>query len=614
MHSYKETLIAFGAYLLLALVVYGGVIAFGYSIIDDQLLVSRNMFIQGPTLRNLAHAFSTYDPELYIPFTLVSYQINYAIGGLEPWIYHLTDILLHSGSALLVTCIARRFVFSEVLAYAAGLVFLLHPINTEAIVWISGRKDILSTFFALLSIVYFLKSRDGSWASLSLLFFLFALLSKASVMTLPLIFALLMLTDTRSVPDTVRRLSPFILLSTVFAVIAIFGKQRIVESSGFVETLLMAGKSVIFYLQKLFVPTGLNPFYPYHDPITITSPDFAIPLLIIIAITVFSIISLRFTKWVLLTWVIFLILLSPSFLNAHKGITWFFAVDRYVYFPSIVLIIGYVCLIEYAMRRMWRQKALIVGVVLVHIVILGGLAMKQARIWSSDESMLRHSLQLYPDNVPARSAFASLYASVGDLASEEAVLKQGQAYREHITYTLGLGSVEARKGNADTAQTYYTQAEAIDPTNPEVYFYQGVLAESEGGTEYAMTLYKKAVDLDVSYVAPMINLGAIAADAGDNETALEWYERALRWSAGSEQLQYNTALVLESMNRKDEAFTHFRDAYALNSRNTDIATTYAYRLYERGDISRARRVVSEYLAHDSENRTMRRLEELLSAQ
>lgn len=611
MPTRRETLITFGIYLLLALIVYGGAVTYGYSIIDDQLLVSRNLFIQGISLRNVVHAFTTFDPELYIPFTLLSYQLNYVIGGLSPWIYHLTDIVLHSASALLITIISRRFVSTPLLAYAAGLIFLLHPLHTEAVVWISGRKDTLSTLFALLSIHYFFKSTSASWLSLSLLFFLCALLSKAAVLTLPIVFAMLMLADRRGVRETVLRLQPYILLSSIFAVITFFGKQRIVQGAGLTETGLMAAKSTVFYLQKLLIPLGLNPFYPYHDPITITSSDFFIPLIIVSIITLGTIVVVRKTAWYLMVWLIFLILLSPSFFNAHKGSIWFFAVDRYAYFSSIVLIIGGMAALDVLIRHFWKYRVVISTAVLMFVLTLAVLTVNQVSIWRSDEVMLRHSLRLYPDNVPARTAFASLYASVGDLESEAAVLKQGEAYRQNIAYTLGLGSIEARKGNGDAAQTYYTQAEQMDPLYPETYFYQGVLGETEGGVDYAKIQYQKAIDLDPSYVAPMINLGAIAADAGEYEEALSWYMRALMWSHNSEQLQYNTGLVLENMQRDDEALPHFADAYALAPFDPDIASTYAYRLYEKGETSAALRVAKDFLSLDPTNRTMLRLEALI---
>ncbi|MEQ1849114.1 MAG: tetratricopeptide repeat protein [Candidatus Peribacteraceae bacterium] len=611
MHSHKETLIIGGAYLFLALLVFGSSISFGFSIIDDALLVSKNMFIQGPTLRNLLHAFTTFDPELYIPFTLISYQLNYLIGGAHPAIYHFTNILLHTGSAVLVTLIARRFVSASFFAYAAGLAFLLHPLNTEAVVWISGRKDTLSTLFALLSAYFFLKESDESWHRTSLLFFFFALLTKASVMTLPLFFAFLLILHRQNFCELVKRVTPFILLSTVFGVIALFGKQRIVSDTSLIETLLMACKSAVFYFEKLIVPIGLNPFYPYHDPITISSPDFFIPVMILVTLFVGCIALRRWFKWPLRVLVIYLLVLSPSFLNAHKGLTWFFAVDRYTYFPFVILFILLASAFDELTRYAWRQKVIIQGGMVLLLSTYAALSFAQTQTWRSDETMLRRSLELYPDNVPARTAFAALYRSVGDLESEEAVLKQGQSYRAHIAYSLGLGSIEAARGNLDAAQTHYTEAEAMDPLNPDVYFHQGALAESEGATDFARIQYKKAVELDPSFVGSMVNLGAIESDEGKYEEALAWYERALVWGMNSQQLQYNVGLVLERLDRKDEALRHFRDAYALSPQNTDIVTTYAYRLYERGDAIEARHILEEYLDYDPENRSARRLMELL---
>lgn len=637
MTSLKKLGLPFVGFLLLAFLVFGASLQFGFSVIDDYLLVVQNVYVHGLTIPNIVHAFTSFDPELYIPFTLLSFQLNYVLGGLNAGIYHFTNIVLHAGSATLVFWILKKCTDKTWVQIIGALLFLLHPINTEAVVWVAGRKDVLSTFFALLSVGFFITSSRQEWRSdekniemrarffarifhpyfLSILFFLFALLSKVSVLTLPL--ALILLEVFRRSDETLlassrkalRSVAPFLLLSILFGIIALFGKERVVGDSSFIETLLMATKSTMFYVQKLFVPTGLNPVYPYSDAITITSIDFWLPLGLFLVLTGLLFRYYKRHRWPLFVWLAYIILLSPTFLNYQKGGIAYFAVDRYAYLSLIPIFILIALGIGELHEKLWRHRPIVMGASAALVLTLGILTVMQVQTWRSDEVLLKRSIKLYPDNVLARTAIASLYRQAGDLESETLVLKEGEAYSQNIAYTLGLGSIEERKGNYDAAQTYYEEARLMDPKNPEPLFYMGALSELEGGTDHAKILYMQAIDLDESYVSPMINLGAIFSDEGNLAEAEHWFRRALEWTGGSFELRYNLGKVLEEQGKKDEAFPHFEAAYRLYPEDPDIVTAYAYRLHERGEHRKALRIVEEYLRIDPENRTALRLKSLI---
>jgi len=244
---------------------------------------------------------------------------------------------------------------------------------------------------------------------------------------------------------------------------------------------------------------------------------------------------------------------------------------------------------------------------------LGIMSFLQAKTWATDETLLKRSLAIEPDNVPARTSLAALYAQAGDLESEAAVLREGQSVRENVAYLLGIGSVEARRGNTVAARTLYEEARLMDDGNPEPLFYLGALAEQEGKISEAISLYEQAVAMDLSYVAPMINLGAIHMDAERYEDAIVWFTRAIAWNPNLFEARYNLGTALETLRRNEEAFPHFKAAYQLNPLDGDIATTYAYRLFEKGENDRARAVIDRYLATDPTHRTALRLKDLINA-
>ena len=133
---------------------------------DDDYLIVHNPLIRSLSPHAIWTAFTSYDPELYIPLTFLSYQLNYLIGGLHPFIFHLTNLLLHGINAMLISRIAFKLSQKNVwITAAAGLLFAVHPLHTEAIVWASARKDVLASTFFLVSLFLYLRYRESDQRS-----------------------------------------------------------------------------------------------------------------------------------------------------------------------------------------------------------------------------------------------------------------------------------------------------------------------------------------------------------------------------------------------------------------------------------------------------------------
>ena len=171
-------LLPIGLIIVLTLLVYGKSLGNAFVRWDDSMLIYENPIVREISWKSLKAAFTTYDPELYIPLTFLSYQIDYAIGGMHPFGFHLTNLVLHTLNAVLVFFLlqlllsgnnpplplkgeGRVRVAGRGTAFLVALLWAIHPLNTEAVVWASARKDVLSTFFFLGSLCTYLKWRDG---------------------------------------------------------------------------------------------------------------------------------------------------------------------------------------------------------------------------------------------------------------------------------------------------------------------------------------------------------------------------------------------------------------------------------------------------------------------
>src|SRR3989344_4256763 len=182
-----------GGFFLLAMLIYGSSLGNGFVQWDDGLLIYENPAIRGITWTNLKTIFTTYDPELYIPLTLFTYQVDYLIAGTHAAFYHFHALILHTLNVLLVLWFLKRLTGKTALAVVIGLVFMVHPLHTEAVAWSSARKDLLATMFFLLSIIAYMRYREAEKKllySASLCAFLLGLLAKVTVLTLPAVLLL----------------------------------------------------------------------------------------------------------------------------------------------------------------------------------------------------------------------------------------------------------------------------------------------------------------------------------------------------------------------------------------------------------------------------------------
>ncbi len=612
--SRTEIGITLGLMLLAVFIVFGVAVGFGFLDFDDSYLIYGNLAARGPSLSHIKQAFTTFDPELYIPVTLLSYQFDYLLGGLSGGMHHFTNLVLHALNGALVSYLIFLLLGRKRIALGCGLLFVIHPINTEAAVWLSGRKDVLSSFFYLATMCVYLRylyagNRRLWTAALGL--FVLGLLAKVSILTLPVAILLLEALmrerkewTLRSLLDTV----PFFALSGVFAMIAAVGKERVIGSTTLTETLLMAAKSTVFYLEKLIIPTNLSPIYPYLKAITISSPDFYVPLSIIAVVGIITLVTLQKTKWVAICSLLFLATLAPSFLNFHKGTMVFFAVDRYAYLPMVWLVlllaVGFSEVVDRIRSRTVRQlQATVLGIIAATLAVM---SMNQTKLWVNDEMLFSYVLTLYPGSVSARTSLAAVYRNQGRGVDEIEVLEEGLKIQKNIAYYTGIGSAAARQGKLDEAETLYGQARILDPTNPEPFFFLGSLEEQRGNADRAVGYYKEAIRFDESYVAAYNNLGAVYQDQGKLLEAEEMFRKAVEWNPNFMEGLYNLFQILEMQKKRDKAFPYLVKAYELNPENSDITIGYAYRMNERGKKSVAIKALRYLLSVEPGNNAAKR--------
>ncbi len=555
----KGAYLIFAAVSLLTLAVFAPAIGNAFINWDDSVYAFANPNLQKIDTAFFKWIFFTVDPGIgnWIPLTLLTHAIDFMIWGADPRGPHLLNVIIHGANTFLVGLVAFRLVRSvqtgteKDVRSAAGaalftaLVFGIHPLRVESVVWVSERKDLLCGLFFLLSInsyISFASTQTGRIQHyvVALVFTLLALLSKPMAVSLPFVLLIIDFYPLerffKKVPDTGRPLSvlsifyekiPFFALSALASIAALLAQS----SSGAVSDagvypvatkVWMSLNGYAFYLYKTLWPTGLSTFYPHPVSINPASIEFAGSAALFILITILCAITFKRHKAFTAVWLYYTITLLPVIgivkVGAHS------VADRYTYLPLIapVLLAGIFFGRLFTSHSQIR-RSLGVACVATLTLILGWLTVNQTAIWKDSVTFWSHAINLYPGASPLPYLNRALaYDDAG--RGEEAIADYNAAL------ALKPGNVEAYNNRAllKAAQGAYAEAIAdynraieIDPLYAIAYNNRGLAYRSIGDTEKAIEDLKRAIEIDRGMTAAYGNLAEVYAETGDMLKAAE---------------------------------------------------------------------------------------------
>ncbi len=601
------------AFAGLAFLVYGQILGHGFVRWDDGLLIVENPIVQSLTPWSIWKAFTTYDPELYIPLTFVVYQLSWLAGEGAAWPFHLVSIVLHLGSAWLVTLLAYSLSRRWWAGLFVGLVFLLHPLNTEAVAWASGLKDVLSTFFWLLAALWYVQWRDGEdgkyWRSVGA--FALALMGKATVIGLPV--ALLLLDWARG-----RRLDrralweklPYLGLSMVFGIVAIFGKAEITRSSTFIEKVTMAGKSIAFYLQQLIWPHDLSALYPYHQTISFASTDFSLPWLLVASVTVASIVALRWTRLPLFAWAVFILGVGPTLINFAKGGEIYFASDRYAYLGMIGLLLALAASLTRLLPQGHEDDALppgrarftLTAAGLAIVAAFGMLSFRQAQVWRDTRSLFTQVIEQYPDAADVAYTNIGVELSLsGDNATAIKQFEMALEIRETAKPWGALGDIARRERRFSDAHAAFTKALALEPKNPEAHLGLALLLHDEGRYGESEAEFQVGLGIDSDSLPGWVNYGSLLIKQNRPQEAAAALERAVAIDPSQDEAWYNLGVAYGAIGHLEDARDAYKTALKLDPADVPGHLNLAAVQHALGDTEAAIRELKIILRLDPNN-------------
>ncbi len=604
---------------------------------DDGSYVTENRHVQkGLTAEGIRWAFTTTYAANWHPLTWISHMLAYEIYGLNPRGHHLTNLLLHLANTLLLFFVLGQMTGALWRSAFVAALFALHPLHVESVAWVAERKDVLSTFWGMLSLLAYQRyvKQPRIFNYILIIFFLsLSLMSKPMLVTLPFVFLLLdflplerfqrrtdrLIEDEeksalasrdifRLIWEKVPLLVPVVISSILtFRAQSSMGAVKSLEVFSLKVRVANAFVSYVSYVVKAIWPVNLAVFYPHLRDLLPWWQVIGSAMLVAAACFWAIRVSKRY-PYVLVGMFWYFGTLVPVIGLVQAGSQ--AMADRYMYVPLIGLFI----LITWGVSDLltpWRYKqlglAIAAGVVISALMICTWF---QLRHWKNSITLYRHALHVTPNNGIAHFGLGNVLDHQGKL--DQAIIhysKSLQIYPNYVRAHNSLGAAFARKGNVQKAIYHYNQALRIDPESSGVYANLGKVFMNQGMTAKAIHNYQEALRINPDIIMALYNLSWIFATHEndkfrDGEKAFKLAQKLCELTG------YNQAFALDALaaahaenGRYDEAVKTARKGLklALRDGSEELAVGLTKRLefYQAGHSFRQiRMIINEPKNHE----------------
>lgn len=567
---------------------------------DDSVYVYDNQYLKQDFFSFIKWMFASIYSSNWHPLLWLSFKVDYALWELNPFGYHLSNVLLHGANVLLVVLLTGRLLQAATdmldnrmltAAALAGAVFGLHPLHVESVAWISGRKDVLYAFFWLLSLLAYVKyveSRKASHYIACIGAFCLSLMSKPMAATLPIVllildyYPLMRLNRKEWLKISVLEKVPFFVLSgldflaTVYAQSAGGALTRL-DAIPLWQRVATAIKALGFYLYKFALPFNLSPYYPLSLKTETFSLEFALSLAAVAAVTATGLLYARKLPVIATAWGYYIATLLPVLGFFQTGTH--AAADRFMYMPVLGPVAVLAALAAWAGERFkGRARGFAAAGVILALLGLAGLAVvsvKQARLWKNSFTLWSRAIELYPESLQPYAGRGKEFLDKGDhlraIEDFTSAIARGNMPYAGKTVRLfksfsnrGLAYIET--GNYEGALNDFDAAIGYSPGNAALYYNRGIALGLLGRLEEAVESYRHAVSLEPDFPSPYNNLAKIYTGAGKFEEAIVLMSRAIALEPSEGGYYFNRGLLYEITGRKKLALGDYESSARLGNK------------------------------------------------
>jgi protein O-mannosyl-transferase len=569
---------------------------------DDYDYIRDNPFVVGGfTHHNVLSAFTKFYSHNWHPLTWLSHMLDVELWGLNAGGHHLTNVILHSANAVLLFLILTSMTSALWRSALVAAVFAWHPLHVESVAWISERKDVLSTFFWILTIAAYLHyARQPRVRRYLLVFVCFAMALMCKPMTVTLPFVLLLLdfwplnrarltrNDARAWLNLFLEKVPLLGLAFISSLITIEAQHR----SGAIQSLLElplqlrlsnAPVSYINYLCKSVLPFKLSVFYPLASAIPLWQAAGAAAFLLALSALAFA--AAKRHPYLIVGWLWFVGTLVPVIGLVQVGYQ--SMADRYTYVPLIGVTIAGVWGTWELLKRTNRAQSLAATLSAALLLFLLQAAIWQVRYWRDNFTLFQRALSVTSNNWLAHNNLSNaLLEQRRDLEAASHALAAVQIRLNYPDARLNLGVALLRQGKTSEAILHLNQALELQPNWPEAEQYFGFAMMDAGRVDEAIQHFYKALRLNPNLVPALKRLAWIRATQPDAKRrdaseALTLATRAAKITSYKDADALDVfAAALAEAGRFDEAIRTGEQArnLALRANQTELARKIAYQL------------------------------------
>jgi tetratricopeptide (TPR) repeat protein len=527
--------------------IFGQAAGFEFVNYDDTDNVSTNAHVAaGLNWTGIAWAFTHGQLGRWAPLVTISHMADCQFFGLWAGGHHLTNVVLHAATALLLFLALREMTGALWRSAFVAAVFAIHPLRAEVVGWVSSRGEVLGGLFFMLTLLAYARyarrpgSRAWYWAVAA--FFALGLMCKPSVVTLPCVLLLLDywpldrfaksgVKELFHIPARliVEKIPLFALaiLSCAAALVAQHGTEVPVEKMPLLPRIANALVSCAVYAWQMIYPAGLAVFYPYpKGGPAVWETVAALLLLGMVSSAVYA--GRRRFRYAATGWCWYLGMLLPVLGIIETGAQ--AHADRYTYLPQI----GLYLLVTWGIADLsakWDGRREIMGVgAAVAITLLALSGRDQMSTWGDSVTLWSNAVERTGPNSLAQN---------------------------------NLGNALLQKGRVDEALDHLRKALEIEPDLADAYVSLGNALVQKGRTDEAIAQYRRALELQPGLVKAHTNLGVAYQQAGRTDEAIAQYQQALDLDPGLAAAHNNLGVALQQTGRLNEAIAHFQKALEL---------------------------------------------------
>lgn len=567
--SHQTALFLVVAITLITFIVFLPALNNGFTNWDDGNALTENPMVKKLSPQALHNIFTDRTQGLYIPLVIFSYTLEHHFFGLDPFIYHLNNLLLHVLNTLLVFVMIYLLSKKNLsVAFMTSLLFGIHPLRVESVAWVTERKDVLYAFFYLWAIlsymVYLAKNNPKKYYLLSIFFFILSTLSKPAAVTLPVILFLYdyIMERPKSIHLLIDKL-PFFGVAIIIGFINIFVRLELVPTRPHpptsLDVFLLSMDSIIFYLSKQLLPLNLSALYQFSSkPGCFLFPLLASSPIVVLALTAGIIYSSKYTRKIVFGFSFFIIHVLPVLalipwwgIEAALG-------DRYMYLPSVgityaLVYFGYLLYEKTFRKYRWAPKVFLSAVFIV-IMVFAQQSWARCKIWGNGFTLWTDTIQKSPGSSKAWVNLGTYYMSI------KKPLEAIPNFKRALT---------------------------VDPLLSMAHNNLGAAYKEMGDYDRAIDSYNKAIAYDPKYLQPYNNRGIAYFEKGKMLEAMMNFNLAVQRAPNDEKAYFNRGAVYQKIGRLDEALVEYNRAIALNPSYAKAYDGRGMVYFKRGQVNRA---------------------------